>query len=398
MLNYKMLRTAAVLFLAFVVVGNVIAQRHKMLIHLKNGGTPTFRTDDIDSITFYAESEELPEGISPLPLTASAPAAVKLYRYLLEQYGKKTISSVMADVNWNTSCAEKVHQLTGKYPAMNCFDFIHICYSAPGSWINYNDIKPVTDWVAAGGVVQLMWHFNVPVSEGSADYSFYTDGNHFKPSRALASGTWENKWFYGQMDLVVQVLLQLQNAGIAATWRPFHEAAGNATARTQADWTKAWFWWGSEGAEVYKRLWHAMFDYFREKGVNNLIWTWTSQNYNGNSNQYRQDTDWYPGDAYVDIVARDLYGCNAAQNYQEYTEIKARYPSKMVALGECGKGNSREAATPGDFWRAGSLWSHFMVWCQKPQGSTDTMCSDSWWRAAMSSTSVITRDQLSNLK
>ena len=41
----------------------------------------------------------------------------------------------MANVNWNTDCAEKVYKLTGKYPAMNCYDFIHICYSASNSWI-----------------------------------------------------------------------------------------------------------------------------------------------------------------------------------------------------------------------------------------------------------------------
>lgn len=338
--------------------------------------------------------------ISPTPLTASTESARRLYSYFLEQYGKKTISSVMANVNWNNDCAEKIYKLTGKYPAMNCYDFIHICYSAPDSWINYENTKPVTDWVYAGGLVQLMWHFNVPKSEGSTDYAFYTEGNNFKPSRALTDGTWEHKWFYDQMDKVVNILLKLQEAGIAATWRPFHEAAGNATYKQQAAWTTSWFWWGIEGAEVYKRLWHAMYDYFQQKGVRNLIWVWTTQNYNGNSNHYNADADWYPGDQYVDIVARDLYGYNGSKNFQEFTEIQKRYPNKMVVLGECGlDGNSgTEAARPADFWQAGALWGHFMVWCQQNQGSTDTMCSDNWWRAAMSSQYVITRDEVPNLR
>ena len=359
------------------------------------------------TLIFKTTAKEEPEDtytIPTEPVTASAESAKKLYAYLLSQYGRKTISSVMADVNWNTICAEKVHALTGRYPAMNCYDFIHICYSAPNSWINYEDITPVTDWVNAGGLVQLMWHFNVPKNEGSTDYAFYTDGNNFKPSRALVSGTWENKWFYEQMDRVINILLKLQEANIAATWRPFHEAAGNATARQQASWTKAWFWWGIEGAEVYKRLWRAMFDYFQQKGVHNLIWVWTTQNYNGNSSSYYQDSNWYPGNQYVDIVARDLYGSNAAQNKQEFLEIQSTYPTKMVALGECGNNYDEnqklitEAALMSDTWTLGALWSHFMVWYTKEQNATMTMCSDDWWKDAMNNANVITRDQLPNLK
>ena len=350
-------------------------------------------------VKFTTKAAPQPSGQIPAePVTASSTEAKALYQLFLNNYGKKVLSSVMANVNWNNDCAEKVYKLTGKYPAMNCYDFLHICYSAPGSWINYDDIKPVKQWVKAGGLVQLMWHFNVPKSEGSTDYAFYTDGNTFKGSNALISGTWENKWFYEQMDKVAAVLLKLQQAGIAATWRPFHEAAGNATAKQQAAWTKSWFWWGYEGAETYKKLWRAMFDYFKQKGINNLIWVWTTQNYNGNSQQYNQDTDWYPGTEYVDMVARDLYGCDASQNAQEFSEIQAAYPNKMVALGECGYGTSGNTRTEqgliGDCFTQGATWSHFMVWCQGGQGSTDTMCSDEWWRDAMQSDCVITRDEL----
>ena len=336
------------------------------------------------------------------PQTASTDAAKMLYSYFVEQYGQKTISSVMADVNWNNNCAEKVNKLTGKYPAMNCYDFIHI-YVPTNNWINYNDITPVIEWHNAGGIVQLMWHFNVPQSETT---EVKTDGSGvtctpsettFKASNALLSGTWENKWFYEQMDKVVAVVLKLQEAGIAATWRPFHEAAGNATLKSGASWGKSWFWWGYDGADTYKKLWVAMFDYFKQKGIQNLIWVWTTQNYNGDSNSYSQDTDWYPGDRYVDIVARDLYGYDADKNKQEFTEIQATYPNKMVVLGECGKDDSGDPTKMGDCWTKGAKWGHFMVWYQGGQGSTNTMCSDTWWKDAMSNANVITRDLLPNL-
>lgn len=349
------------------------------------------------SFSFTTKQPYVPvTGVIPnKPLTTNA-AAVKLYEYFYAQYCKKTISSVMADVNWNNDCAEKVYKLTGKYPAMNCYDFIHILYS-PANWIDYTNLKPVRDWVAAGGIVQLMWHFNVPKSVGSTDATCTPSETTFKTANVFVEGSWENKWFYEQMDKVVEVILALQKEGIAATWRPFHEAAGNYN--HQPSWG-AWFWWGADGPATYKRLWTTMYDYFKQKGIDNLIWIWTTQNYNGNSKEYKQDTDWYPGDAYVDIVGRDLYGCTASKNLQEFAEIQSTYPNKMIALSECGRdGNTNtEQAVMGDSWKAGAKWSHFMVWYQRGQGSTDTMCSDEWWKSTMSDENVITRDQLPSLK
>jgi hypothetical protein len=333
--------------------------------------------------------------IATQPLTNNS-AAGKLYTYLYRQYGEKTLSSVMAEWNWNHNIADKIFKATGKYPAMNCYDFIHIFVPSGNGWIDYNDITPVTEWADAGGIVSLMWHFNVPKKEnetittngGGVTYS--PSETTFKASNALKDGTWENKWFYQEMEKVANVILKLQDKGIAAVWRPFHEAAGNATAKQQANWTKSWFWWGYEGADTYKKLWKAMYDYFQQKGITNLLWVWTTQNYNGNSSQFNQDTDWYPGDNYVDIVARDLYGYTSSQNQQEFTEIQAAYPTKMVVLGECGTdtNNKKAFANIADVWSAGAKWGWFMAWCG------DNLPSNDWWKAALSDSNVITRDQV----
>ena len=351
------------------------------------GGQP-YRVANIDVDTDNAN-------IATSSVAGTTDAAKRLYRYFRNNYGQRIISGVMADVAWNHSLAEKIKKnITGKWPAMNCYDFIHICVPDGNGWIDYSDITPVTEWVEKGGIVQLMWHFNVPVDANTtpgtngSGVTFSPDKTTFKASNALVDGTWENQYFYAQMDRVIAVILKLQEAGIAATWRPFHEAAGNATAKQQANWTKAWFWWGYDGAETYRKLWIAMFDYFKQKGVNNLIWIWTTQNYNGNSASYNQDTDWYPGDAYCDMVARDLYGYTPAQNAQEFTEIQATYPNKMVVLGECGWDSSNQTGKPqGDIvecWNAGAKWGHFMVWCDGSAGNkSGTMVSDAWWSSAM---------------
>ena len=326
----------------------------------------------------------------------SATAETKqLYNYLLSCYGRKTLSGVIADVNWNHKEADKIFASTGKYPAFNCYDFIH-SYVPTNNWINYNDITPVTEWVDAGGLVQLMWHFNVPKSK---DTVVKSDGSGvtctpsettFKASNALTEGTWENKWFYSEMEKVADVILKLQQKKIAALWRPFHEGAGNATLKSGASWGKAWFWWGYDGADTYKKLWMAMYDYFKQKGIHNLIWVWTTQNYNGNSQQYNVDTDWYPGDKYVDIIGRDLYGYNASQNATEYKEISGRYPKKMVTLAECGNESNNNIAFSdvSAFWNSGAKWLYFMPW----YGTS--MPDASWWKNAFSSDDVITRDKV----
>ena len=178
-----------------------------------------YNVNDINNITFsiYHESD-----VSDVTLAdASATEKTKrLYKYLKLNYGTKTISSVIADVNWNHKEADKIYKATGKYPAMNCYDFIHINVPNQGSngWINYNDITPVTEWADAGGLVSLMWHFNVPKTESTVPAQ-NGDGvtctpseTTFKASNALKDGTWENKWFYQEMDKVVDVLLKLQDA------------------------------------------------------------------------------------------------------------------------------------------------------------------------------------------
>lgn len=362
--------------------------------------------DKVESIVFKFDGDEEEEeeeeedveidlsGITLADADANDDAKL-LYRYLQLNYGTNIISSVTANVNWNNDIAEDIYDATGKYPAINCYDFIHIFVPENNYWIDYTDITPAQEWADAGGIVSLMWHFMVPVDEDTTPDTSGSGATYsptettFDAADALVDGTWENEWFYDQMDKVADVILQLQEAGIAAIWRPFHEAAGNAT-RTKGDWTgTAWFWWGYDGADTYKALWQAMFDYFQEKGVHNLIWEWTTQNYNGDSSAYSDDDDWYPGDDYVDMIGRDLYAYTAAEEAQEFEEIQERYPEKMIALSECGDSSGEEIADVGDAWEAGAKWSYFMGWY-----SDGNLPDDDWWESAFSEDYVITRDEI----
>ena len=319
------------------------------------------------------------------PVMATTEKALKVYDYLLENSENKTLSGMMANVAWNTDEADKVYQWTGKYPALNCFDYVHLAASVAGAnWIDYGDITPVKNWADNKGIVAAMWHWNVPkkaVNEGdvldpNTDYAFYMSETEFNADNATVEGTWENLIFTKDLAAVAAYLKLLHDADIPVLWRPFHEAAGG------------WFWWG-KNADSFKAMWVAMFDYFKAQGLNNLIWVWTTEG---------DDADWYPGDEYVDIIGRDLYGNSAADCATEYSNICASYGNKMVALSECGysEDTGTSVGTISEQWAAGARWSWFMPWYDGASATT-SHADQEWWQDAMMQNFVITREDLQDL-
>ena len=423
-------------------------------------------------------------------VAASSAKAVKLYNYLLDNFETKTLSAMMANVAWNTEMSEKVYGWTGKYPAINCFDYVHLPASVAGAdWINYGDITPVKDWSDKGGIVAAMWHWNVPkkavgeasstqiwegetvmpgdwsgnvqmtddaakavfadaqvgqvirvsvkdVAEGAQgsfknsgwseiasgtdyfdisgdytlvitedvlkslqeggliigghdytavavylenngtaldpnkDYAFYKADTEFDAANATVEGTWENKVFTEDLKNAAAYLKLLRDADIPVLWRPFHEAAGG------------WFWWG-KNATSFKNMWIAMFNYFKAEGLNNLIWVWTTET---------GDDDWYPGDAYVDIVGRDIYTKDASTCASDYSSIVVAYGNKMVALSECGT-----VGKISEQWAAGARWSWFMPWYDAEDAETPH-ADQAWWKDAMEQNFVISREDLPDMK
>lgn len=429
-------------------------------------------------------------------VAATSANAVKLFNFLLDNFEKKTLSGMMANVAWNTEKSQQVYNWTGKYPAINCFDYVHLAASVAGAnWINYGDITPVKDWFDHGGIVAAMWHWNVPkkaileasstkiwegetvmpgdwsgniqltsgvnpsafaafanaqvgqvirvevknVASGAqgsfkngswseiapgtdyfeitgdytltitadvlnalqdggliigghdytavavylesnstvlnpnTDYAFYKADTEFDAANALVEGTWENKVFTEDLKNMATYLKLLRDADIPVLWRPFHEASGG------------WFWWGKDAAS-FKALWVAMFDYFKAEGLNNLIWVWTAQ---GN------DEDWYPGEQYVDIIGRDIYGKTTAECVSDYASSAANYGHNMISLSECGT-----VGLISEQWAAGARWSWFMPWYdgQDENGNPVVHADENWWKDAMSQDFVLSREDLPSLK
>ncbi len=331
-------------------------------------------------------TSEVKPVISELCVSNPLPQAQKLYDYLVSIYGKKTLSGSMANVNWNIAEAELVHKTTGKYPAIAFFDYIHLYASAPDSWIDYGNTTIVEDWWSQGGLVGAGWHWMVPAYDGAAtdNMTYEPEKTTFRPKNAIVEGTWENRIIKADLEKIVGYLKLLQDKNIPVIWRPLHEAAGNIYEPWHGT---AWFWWGYDGADVYKKLWIYMFDFFKEKGINNLIWVWTTQ---------LNDADFYPGDAYVDIIGRDIYNQKAGpDNAVQYKTIDEVYSKRLVVLSECGS-----VATISSQWESGARWAYFMPWYQYNATTLagHEHADDKWWTDAMTQDYVVTRDQLPSMK
>ena len=336
--------------------------------------------------------------------------AKKVYEFLLQQSGKKTLSGTMSGSSNSNDFADLIYSNVGKYPALTGYDFIFLQYSpTPESWswkVNYNDISAAREQWNNNGLVSYMWHWNVPTSESAwkngtekgdyTGYAFYSDKTAFDIKEALKEGTWQNQFLMKDIEEVASYLKNLRDAGIPVIWRPLHEAAGNYNLYSD---NGAWFWWGKGGAEPCKQLWRLLYDQFTNvHGLNNLIWVWTVDATAGCEDQY---DDWYPGDDVVDIVGVDIYENNTdAKTRQFQALVDVTKGNKLVSVSECGN-----IPDPDKCFAQGNAWSWFMVWCTYDENNNLALSNKdwnlntkTWWSTVMASKNVINREDMPNLK
>ncbi|MBQ9203613.1 MAG: hypothetical protein IJ155_05170 [Prevotella sp.] len=338
------------------------------------------------------------ENIRKEPVNPKAtPEARQLYSRLLNLYGEKALSGVVANIDWNYTEAENVHKWTGKWPVINVFDFMNIHASKDVNkkgWLDYSDMTPVFEWHQAGGVVGCMWHWQVKSNNGTnmtCSPGTKPSETSFDPAAFENPSSADYKVMIHDIDQVAGYLKTMQKKGIAVIWRPFHEAAGNTY---EFEGGGAWFWWGAKGPEVYKRLWRFLYDRLvNHHGLNNLLWVWNSQ---------MDDPLWYPGDDVVDIVGRDNYAALMYPLMKEFRQLEKEYPTKMITLSECGNGDEVHMSLWSKIWKQGSRWSWFMPWYDAAynQGSGDEhqFAGEAWWKDAFASGVVLDRDEWVKVK
>lgn len=363
-----------------------MAQVQNLVIHKADGTLVRYNVQDIDSMTI----EDIPRWAN------RSEEARRLLTYLQEGVGQKMLSGVHASVNYNSYEAEWVYRHTGKYPAVNCIDFIHDIYS--GSWINYSDPSVWKDWTNKRGIMAAMWHWGMPTNDGTSHTCSPGDDpdrTSFHPSAIFDPTSEDYKTMIARIDQVAEWLKPMAAARVPILWRPLHEAQGNWTeANPGTSWHHAWFWWGIDGPEAFVELWRVMYDRMvGYHGLTNLIWVYTA----GDSMR------WYPGDEYVDVISFDFYNKDVAQMRKWYDFARSHFPSKLCAISEFGS-----IADIADVWADGQYWSFMISWwdnartkdpkSEEFKSEEHSNADIPYWRRALEQDFIITRDELPNFR
>ncbi|MBO5532478.1 MAG: T9SS type A sorting domain-containing protein [Fibrobacter sp.] len=381
--------------------------------------------------------------ISELPVTPNATeSARKVYTFLRENFGKKTVSGMMiSDQNFNydygnmrlippggctpaDSCKfsdEEVswkgqtdiaefYKRSGHYPAIGGFDMLFAAggHHEEGWFKGYteNNLVMTEQLWEMGGIPTYTWHWKV-----GEDTVFYTQGtpagfnnpgctegvmgtsntntcfNYTKAFKGeqcqeLDETSQEYKDIVADVDIVSGYFKQLQDKGIAVIWRPLHEASGG------------WFWWGTASPECYVQLYRLVFDRMvKTNKLTNLIWVWNINTDPKFGYDYSAlNAAWYPGDEYVDIVAVDIYDPlndhNSAANY--YNKIVSDVgTSKMIALSENGAIPDIDSIAEDK-----AYWSYWMTWSQTWSGNFLEKTTTEMWKRNLDDERIIALDDM----
>lgn len=207
---------------------------------------------------------------------------------------------------------------TGSAPAMLAADY---GYEQIGPGIASTNRLLIAHW-RRGGLVTLSFHPRNPWKRSAVDDIEGVNLSLLLDGRSAVSIAWR-----GVLEKVADGLQQLQAEGVVVLWRPFHEMNGN------------WFWWGGQHPakltrDEYHRLWRHMFQFFtKERKLHNLLWVYApSVNYGEST---KPVNDYYPGAAYVDLVAADFYGDPFSDQLKQ-SLLALKQLGKPVALAEFG--------------------------------------------------------------
>ncbi len=308
----------------------------------------------------------------------------QLMCYLTDIYGKNVLSGQYCDQGQFGKEMTVINKATGKFPAVLGLDFIEYTPSRVAN----GSVGKATDYAIKfwenGGIVTFCWHWNAPEKYLTAEWykGFNTNATNIDLAKIMKG---EDKEGYDllmeDIDAIAQQLLILQEAKVPVLWRPLHEAAGG------------WFWWGASGPEAYKELYILLYDKLtNEYKLNNLIWLWNGQG-----------KEWYPGDAYVDIIGEDSYPGERVYGSQvnKYLEaVNYTANKKLIVLSENGC-----VPDPDLMARDGAMWGFFCTWGGEfvAKDSSIYALSEQYTEEAMlkkayDSELVLTLDELPDLK
>lgn len=315
--------------------------------------------------------------------TPADPNAQDCVKNVLKYLSDITYDKIITGQHTQTMAMEELHHIrkvTGHQPALLGFELLsyspNINYSDTDEECiseveeNYGTLKRAWEWAEKKGLITFTWHWFSPL--GGRSKSFFSVNTNFDASKAIISGTPENKALLSDMDMMAGLLRPFCDKGIPILWRPFHEGDGD------------WFWWGAKGAEVVKKLFRMMYErYTNVHGIHNLIWVWNSQ-----------VPECYPGDDVVDIISRDMYPekhlhTSQSEMYREL--LKITDSPKITIIGETGTLPDAKAIHDE---KVG--WASYMTW-SKPFCLTEDFNSSEYLKKLYDSPYAVTKEALPKL-
>ena len=327
------------------------------------------------------------------PITKTAtPSAVKLYNFLVNNFGKKTISGVMTgnmdaytkgDFTQHED-VQAVFKAGGKYPALVGSDLMNATGANKNDgWFQEYTEKAIdiakTTW-KKGGIPAFTWHWR-PGDE----VEFYVKGAHdtyteFDFTEAFVTGTttWDTlstayKAIVSDIDLVSKIFLDLQKEGVAAIFRPLHESGGN------------WFWWSTHTGKQFAALYQLLYERMVfTNGVNNLIWDFNPKD--------AATMSWTPGETYYDILSVDIY--NNANDHQSNSSAfidltNKAGTNKIISLSENGP-----IPDVDKMYEDGATWSWWMPWYDSWSAGYVSQTAASVWQKNLADERIITLDEM----
>lgn len=220
-----------------------------------------------------------------------------------------------------------INDVCGDFPAVFGWDLGHIGDSLNIDGVPFSQMK---QWAIAvnekGGINTYSWH----------PRNFVTGGNSWDTqinfSEILPNGN-QHKVLKQKLDLIADFFNSVKDSNgkqIPVIFRPFHEMNGG------------WFWWGTNSCthEEYKQLFQFTVNYLRDKkGLHQIIYVFSPDVYES-AEEY---LEFYPGDAYVDILGVDDYkGIHSREtSYQTISHLAiisrlAQQKNKLYTYSETG--------------------------------------------------------------
>lgn len=246
-------------------------------------------------------------------------------------------------VNWRYEEGRSdIKDVTGDYPAVYGWDLGGLETKSEND-IDGVPFKKTKKWIkeiyGRGGVSTISWHMNNPFTGKNA---WDTTPNSF--ASILPNGS-KHELYKSWLDDASKFFLSLKGSdgkAIPVLYRPFHELTGD------------WFWWCKNNAtpEQFKEVWKFTVNYFKAKGVHNLIYV-----YNTSMVKSREEfLEYYPGEAYADMLSFDNYEYNDPTKDNTFVENNlklfgiidqiAKEQNKIIAFAETGY----EAIPYDKFW------------------------------------------------